>query len=90
MDAEPGTAGGPEDEQPVSSRQHVPSGAQGLLPDITNKEIRELRQALLAGPSTNACLIGLVACHDALGQSHRRSKARTRCADLIKAIARTD
>jgi len=50
---------------------------------ITDAQIRELRDGLFAGPADARQLHGLVACHDALGWSHRRTKARAHCADLI-------
>ena len=50
---------------------------------ITDAQIRGLRKGLFAGPADDRQLRGLVACHDALGRSHRRSKARAYCADLI-------
>ncbi len=51
---------------------------------ITDAEIKALRQTLLAGPTDDRQLHGLVACHDALGRSHRRNKARSLCVDLIR------
>jgi hypothetical protein len=50
---------------------------------ITDRQIRELRTALLAGPADDRQLSGLVACNDALGRSHRRSRARAHCAALV-------
>jgi hypothetical protein len=50
---------------------------------ITDRAIKGLRKRLFAGPADDRQLSGLVACHDALGRSYRRSKARAHCADLI-------
>jgi hypothetical protein len=54
-----------------------------LTADITDTQIRELRQTLFAGPADECQLHGLVACHDALGRSHRRNKACAHCAKLL-------
>ena len=53
---------------------------------ITDAQIRELRAALFAGPADTRATHGLVACHDALGRSHRRNKARAHCAELLVAM----
>lgn len=50
---------------------------------ITDAQIRTLGQSLFEGPADARQLHGLVACHDALGRSHRRDAARTHCASLI-------
>ena len=53
---------------------------------ITDAQIRDLRERLFAGPADARASLGLVACHDALGRSHRRSKARAQCAELLVAM----
>lgn len=55
---------------------------------VSDAQIRALRSALLSGPADDRQLEGLVACHDALGRSHRRSRARALCATLIAAASR--
>lgn len=50
---------------------------------VTDRQIQELRSTLFAGPADERQLRGLVACHDALGRSHRRSSARAYCVELI-------
>jgi len=51
---------------------------------LTNRQIRELQGRLFSGPVDDRQLFGLVACHDALGWSHRRNKARSYCMKLIE------
>lgn len=53
---------------------------------ITDARIRELRETLFEGPTDARQLHGLVACHDALGRSHRRRKARELCAKILVAM----
>lgn len=50
---------------------------------ITDAQIRELQTTLFAATADGRQLRGLVACHDALGRSHRRSRARAHCAELL-------
>jgi hypothetical protein len=62
-----------------SSKEH-----QVITADtVTDRQIRELQAALFAGPADEQQLSGLVACHDALGRSHRRSLSRAHCVELI-------
>jgi len=58
-----------------------------IMVDITDKQIRDLQAALFAGPADEQQLSGLLACHDALGRSHRRSAARAHCAELIHKVS---
>jgi hypothetical protein len=53
---------------------------------MTDRQIRELRATLFARPADRRQLLGLVACHDALGHSHRRASARARCVDLMSEV----
>ena len=54
---------------------------------ITDTDIRRLRELLFQRrPADAVSLHGLVACHDALGRSHRRSSARARCAQLLQTL----
>ena len=53
---------------------------------ITDAQIRDLRETLFNRPADSRQLRGLVDCHDALGRSHRRGGARTRCAELLTAM----
>ena len=53
---------------------------------ITDAGIHELREALFEGPADTRQLHGLVACHDGLGRSHRRRKARELCAKIFATI----
>jgi hypothetical protein len=55
---------------------------------ITDAEICRLRDLLFRGPADSVQLRGLVACHDALGRSHRRLSAREHCAQLLQTIQR--
>jgi hypothetical protein len=50
---------------------------------ITDAQIRQLQQELFDGPADARQLHGLVACHDAIGYSHRRKAARETCAALM-------
>jgi hypothetical protein len=53
---------------------------------VTDKQIRDLQAALFAGPADERQLSGLVACHDALGRSCRRARARAHCVELINRL----
>lgn len=53
---------------------------------ITDAQIHELREILFEGPADVRQLHGLVACHDALGRSHRRRKARELCATILATL----
>ena len=53
---------------------------------ITDAQIRALREDLWDGPADARQLSGVVACLDALGRSHCRSKARAHCAALINGV----
>jgi hypothetical protein len=53
---------------------------------ISDSEIRQLRERLFRRPADSVQLRGLVACHDALGRSHRREAARAHCATLYQAF----
>jgi hypothetical protein len=55
---------------------------------ITDVEIRRLQDLLFRGPADSVQLRGLVACHDALGRSHRRLAAREHCTQLLQTIDR--
>ncbi|HSX23063.1 MAG TPA: hypothetical protein VLE97_09840 [Gaiellaceae bacterium] len=55
---------------------------------ITDAQILRLREQLFRGPADAAQLRGLVACHDALGRSHRRRAAREECAGILKTLRR--
>ncbi len=57
---------------------------------ITDEQIRDLQAALFAGAADERQLSGLVACHDALGRSHRRPAARAHCAKLYIEIVREE
>ena len=50
---------------------------------LTDEQIRELQASLFSGPADDRQLSGLVACHDAVGRSYRRSSARARCAEIL-------
>jgi hypothetical protein len=51
---------------------------------ITDEQIRELQTWLFERHAFDELeLSGLVAVHDALGRSHRRKKARARCAEIL-------
>jgi hypothetical protein len=56
---------------------------------ITDTQIRTLREALFATDARQPHVVarGLVACWAGLGRSHRRSKARAHCAELLNAMA---
>jgi len=56
---------------------------------ITDAEIGELRELLYRRRADDVQLRGLVACHDALGRSHRRQAARAYCARLFSTYKRT-
>lgn len=53
---------------------------------ITDRQIRQLRNLLFARRSDSVSLLGLVACNDALGCSHRRRAAREHCEKLLEEI----
>lgn len=55
---------------------------------ITDAEILKLRDRLFQRQADAVQLRGLVACHDALGRSHRRARARAYCARLFKNLSR--
>jgi hypothetical protein len=61
--------------------QHAPP--QPDADPITDAQIYELRKMLFEGPADARQLHGLVACHDALGRSHRRCNARELCAKIL-------
>jgi len=56
---------------------------------ITDAEIGQLRELLFQRRADAVQLRGLVACHDALGRSHRRSAARAYCSRLLKTYERS-
>jgi hypothetical protein len=56
---------------------------------ITDADIGRLRALLFQRRADAVQLRGLVACHDALGRSHRRSAARAYCARLLSAHKRS-
>jgi hypothetical protein len=63
--------------------------ATGLTADtITDAQINDLREELFEGQADARQLHGLVACHDALGRSHRRGRARACCAEILNAMRR--
>ena len=64
--------------------QHAPQ--QPDADPITDAQIHELRKMLFDGPADARQLHGLVACHDALGRSHRRRKARELCATILATL----
>jgi hypothetical protein len=77
---------------PGATRWELTSRGKELLRvagdhDITDKQIRDLQAVLFAGQADEQQLSGLLACHDALGRSHRRSAARAHCAELISKMA---
>ena len=53
---------------------------------ITDTQIYELREMLFEGPADARQLHGLVACHAALGRSHRRRKARELYATILATL----
>lgn len=56
---------------------------------ITDAQIRALQEELFEGPADARQLHGLVACHAALGRSHRRLGARVWCAENFATIRRS-
>ena len=50
---------------------------------ITDPQIHHLQDLLFQGPADDRQLHGLVSCHDALGRSHRRTRARAQCVILL-------
>jgi hypothetical protein len=56
---------------------------------ITDGEIDQLRELLFRRRADAVQLRGLVACHDALGRSHRRQAARSYCSRLFKTSQRS-
>lgn len=64
--------------------QHAPQ--QPDADPITDAQIHELRKMLFEGPADARQLHGLVACHDALGRSHRHRKARELCAKILATL----
>lgn len=56
--------------------------------NITDKRIRELQATLFARKLGDELeLMGLVACHEAIGRGHRRGAARAQCAEIINLLA---